>query len=195
MPNLPPSAGNLEALYEAVRATSLPESFQQIAFQELLRAELAIPASEASVVPRGGQSAVHRDGPAPGALEMLASRIGVDASELADVYALTDPGVDLLVPAKALAVTASEATRQLAILVAAGWQGSGAEDATSFERIRETCVDYRKYDTKNFATHLAGMDDVFLIRGKGRQREVRMARPGWARAAELIRDLHQRLGD
>jgi hypothetical protein len=57
------------------------------------------------------------------------------------------------------------------------------------DHIRAVCEHYRRYDSNNFAATIAGMDNVFVVRGSGRDRKVRMAAPAWQSAAELLSGL------
>ena len=99
--------------------------------------------------------------------------------------------VELVLPPSRFAPAKARATEQIALLVAAARQAAGLDEDgwTSVERIRDACENFKRYDSGNFASAIKGMDDVFTVRGSGRDRRVRMTAPAWQRAKELLSDL------
>jgi hypothetical protein len=123
-------------------------------------------------------------------LDRIAARLVMKRAEIEDVYHESDSGeIELIVGAGKLSATSSAATREIALLLTAGRQGSGKEEWTPIDAVRKACEDYRKLDGPNFSTTIRGMEDVFTFRGTTRKRELRVARPGWERAAQLVREL------
>lgn len=80
-------------------------------------------------------------------------------------------------------------TQQIALLVPAGRQPGGWEEWTPIERIREVCRDYGRFDVATFASTVKRMGDLFSFRGRARQLELRLTRPGFEQAGELACEL------
>ncbi len=125
----------------------------------------------------------------PEAMTGLATKLGLPAEVLEQVYVVEEGQIELVVPASRLDQAKSKATEQIALLVAAGRQASALDDSwTSVDHIRSMCEHYRRHDQGNFASTIKAMDEVFVIRGTGRDRKVKMSAPGWQRAKDLVVD-------
>jgi hypothetical protein len=105
------------------------------------------------------------------------------------VYDAHEGDLSVLVSARRLPDDRASATRQLAQLVAGGRQAAGLEEWTSMGVIRAVVTDYGRLDSGNFATTVARLDDVFLFRGKGANRFVKVTRPGMEHVAALVSSL------
>ena len=72
-------------------------------------------------------------------------------------------------------------------MVTAARQGSGIDDSwTAVTHIREALQQYNRYDVGNFSPYLRGAADAFNFRGKGTSLEMRLTKPGWEMAIELL---------
>jgi hypothetical protein len=106
------------------------------------------------------------------------------------VYHFDSGDIKLIVASTKLLSDKRAATRQIAVLIAAGRQGSGIDASwTDSKVIREACGDLGKLDSPNFANTLNSMGDVFSFQGKGQVRKVKVIRPGYERATALITEL------
>ena len=145
------------------------------------------------VAPTSGQDASRRDSgsaEAIGGLAGISSRLGVSSQVVEHVYVVEGNDLELVLPSGRLDQAKSKATEQIALLVAAGRQAAGLDDAwTGVDHIRSMCEHYRRHDQANFASTIKGMDEVFVIRGSGRDRRVKMSAPGWQRASNLVVEL------
>jgi hypothetical protein len=124
-------------------------------------------------------------------LERIATRLKLDTEVVQDVFDHDDDGLRVVVSPKKLEKQDARATKQLALLVAAGRQAAGLDedDWTNVSEIRQVAEDYRKLDPSNFAKHIAQLQDEFSVRGSGQKRALRVTRPGWDAARELVERL------
>jgi len=126
------------------------------------------------------------------ALDKIASRLGLDVGVVQDVFHYDEErGLQVGISPKKLEASRAGGAKQLALLVAAGRQAAGLDegDWTEVDEIRQVCQDYKKFDSGNFAKHIAGMKDEFNVRGSAQKREVKITRPGWDKARELVERL------
>lgn len=119
----------------------------------------------------------------------IAARLRLERDAVAEVFDATDGKIDIIVPPRKLAPGKAPATKQLATLVAAARQGAEIEDWTDVDEIRRFVEDFKRYDSANFAATLKEMDDIFRIKQTGRRIVVKLGRPGWDRATELVTTL------
>jgi hypothetical protein len=124
-----------------------------------------------------------------GLLDLVASRLRLDRAVVADVFDDSDGTIDVIVTPRKLDPTKARATKQLALLVVAARQAAELEEWTDVDEIRRLVEDYKKYDSANFASAIKEMHDDFRIKQVGRKITVKLGRPGWDRAAELVRKL------
>jgi hypothetical protein len=124
--------------------------------------------------------------------DRIANRLQLDVAVVQDVFHYDDDrGLQIVINAKKLEASRSGGTKQLALLVAAGRQAAGLDedDWTDVNEIRQVCQDYKKFDSGNFAKHIAGMKHEFNVRGSAQKRMIKVARPGWDAARELVERL------
>jgi hypothetical protein len=178
--------------YEETQATPIPESYRGMAFVELLRHRLA---SVSTGLPTGKRESVEESetanptaGLGLGTLANVGERLELTGPQLEELYALDGAELDLVVSPARLPSSVAAATRDIALLVAAGRQARG-EEWTPGAAIRAVCADYRRYDEANVARAVGDMEEEFRFRGRGRSREMRLTRPGWDRARALARRL------
>jgi hypothetical protein len=174
----------MESAAAAAGAAEIPEEWRETAFRSALTALLSGGGSGGSS-PAERRVAEQHDRHEP--LDALSLRLKVDRDALADIVALGADGPELVVPSGRLAGSKMAATAEIALLVAAVRQGAGVdEDWTPVEAVRQVVGLYGKYDPPNFAKHIRGAGDSFSTRGKGKEMEIRLTRPGWERATQLI---------
>lgn len=166
----------------------MPEDLRTSAFEAGMQMLSARSTQQPDDAARGLSTASSALRPATAdTLVRIASRLGVDIGLVEEVYVEGDSGPEVVVATARLEKNRAGATKQLALLLAAARQATGADDDwTSSEQIRETVQLYGKFDSNNFAATIAAMDDVFTLRGRGRDRTVRVSRRGWEQAAELV---------
>lgn len=184
----------LQKAQEIVQNAAIDETFRPIAFgkalDELLRVEAVGSSQQGTSL--GKETAPYGQEQAIGAgLDGIAKKLGLEVAQVAEIYFDSDGDLGIGVPSSRLAQGKKAGARQLALLVAAGRQAGGFDESgwTQSEVIRNVCDHYGKFDSNNFAFTITKMDNVFHIRGKGLNREVRLKQPGFEQAAALIRDL------
>jgi hypothetical protein len=175
---------------KAVEEANVPDDLRVTAFEKSIEALIGAPDSGSDVAARDEGRlpvlAATSNGPS---LEAVASRLGLDRGLVEEVYYVDENGLGLaLAPSKFQSKKAA-GTQQIALLLAAGRQAGGWEDWTPVGHIRTACRDYGRFDAANFATTIKRMGDVFGFRGRARQLEVRVTRPGYEQAADLARNL------
>lgn len=131
-----------------------------------------------------------RPAPAVGDLVgTIAARLRLDREIVGEVFDETDGKIDIIVPPRKLATAKAPAVKQLALLVAVARQGADVEEWTDADEIRGFVEDFKRYDQANFASTLKQMDDIFRFKQSGRKITMKLSRPGWDRAVELITKL------
>lgn len=146
-------------------------------------------ALDSSDSPTGGHSAeIENDGDP---LAQIAGRLGVGRTLAEHAFVVEGDSLEIVIPAGRFESAKSKATEQIALLVAAGRQAAGLDPDgwTSVDHIREICEHFRRHDSSNFATTIKDMVEVFVVRGSGRDRKVRMSAPAWQAAGALVRSL------
>jgi hypothetical protein len=180
-------------LHGRLAQTELPIEFQLAAYPTLLQYQLANTPPSTDHAPASGATPAtdRRKGAELGNADSsaLARRLGREQPALEDIYDLSGNPPSLIVSVRKLDTSVSGATSQIALLVTAARQGSGADDWTQTAEIRTVCQEYSRFDSNNFAGTLTAMGEEFAFRGKGVSREVRLTRPGWERVSELLAEL------
>ena len=64
-----------------------------------------------------------------------------------------------------------------------------SKEWTDADEIRRFVEDFKRYDSANFAASLKEMDEIFRIKQSGRKITLKLGRPGWDKAAELVATL------
>lgn len=133
-----------------------------------------------------GQPSASKEGSPDDPFAALATKVGVEPEQLADLYGIDDDGLPTVrVPANQLPSSKTAATVELALLVCAGRQASGEQETTT-KVIRELCDHYGKFDSGNFASTLTGADRYWQMTGKGQSRSLRLRMPGWEAATQSV---------
>lgn len=181
-----------EILLTALRVVDdaeLPDDLRAVAFSKVLERLMAEGRGEArSGLPAltTGQTTSQNGS----ALDRVASGLGVSTEAAGVVYYEEDDDLGIGMAHAKLPKGKAAATRELALLVASGRQ-AGDFDAgwTKVSEIRKWCEEFGKFDSANFAATIRDMGDAFSFKGQGQQREVRVLRPGFERARQLIEEL------
>lgn len=177
----------LEQLIEAKRVVEeakLPPEYRVAAFEHALKQSLA----PGGVV--GDSVSAIQLGPDSEPLERIASALGLDIAIVGNVFDVNGSDLNLVFPSSRLDSGKAGGTRQVALLVAAARQALGWDEGnwSSVDLLKPAVTIFGKFDPANFATSIYGMQDVFVFRGTGIDREVRVTKPGMERAAELVRE-------
>jgi hypothetical protein len=183
----------LRAAHEAVKGAKLPGSLEVPAFEkavDLLAAQVGLAVAPAAPPPDTGAPPGSEDQGGEKSLAQVASTLKLKPDLVGEVFHI-DKGELKLTPAASKFESAkSAATKEIALLVAAGRQAGGwDEDWTTTANIRQVCDDYGKYDTANFSTTILDMGDVFSFSGTGQSRKVKVNRKGKEQAAKLVKKL------
>lgn len=170
---------------ESVRRSGVGELFQVAAFEKAFEFHRASGGSSIG----GGTAEAEASPPGLAWAEVLATYLSVPTRAVDDVFFWDGDAPIPGMSSSALDSRKAAATKQLALLIAAARQGLGLEEWTGVDFVRRACIDFGRYDESNFAAAINEMSDSFLIRGRGRQRVLRLRRPGVEKAARLVRDL------
>jgi hypothetical protein len=177
---------------KAIEEANVPDDLRVIAFEKtfdaLIGTETPGGGSEpgTEVARRGNVESTTTAVPSLGA---VASRLGLEPELVSEIFYIAGDSVGLAVASSKLDPKKAAATQQIALLIAAGRQASGLEEWTHINWIRDACRDYGRFDVANFASTIKRMGGLFGFRGRARQLEVRLTRPGFEQAAELARQL------
>jgi hypothetical protein len=175
-----------DRLAEAVRLVEeaeVPSDLRAAAFGCVFNA------LDSSDSPTGGHLAdMKKDGDP---LDRIASRLGVSRTVAEHAFVVEGDSIEIVIPAGRFESAKSTATEQIALLVAAGRQAADLDPSgwTSVDHIRGMCEHFRRHDSSNFASTIKDMDEVFVVRGSGRDRKVRMSAPAWQAAGALVSSL------
>jgi hypothetical protein len=180
----------LREAIEAVDEAQVPEDLRVPAFERAFSLIVGATGLTAAVEQPPAPTAEGTPGAGVGdPLHALAARLGLDLATIADVYYVDGDELGLSMAPSRFDSRKAGGTKQISLLVAAGRQGGGWEEWTPVRAIRETVRDYGRFDQANFATTIKNMGHAFNLRGRGQQAEVRVTRPGFEKAAQLIREL------
>jgi len=119
----------------------------------------------------------------------LAGKLGVPREAVESVFTVDGNQLDISIHPGRLPRSKSTGTKAIALLVTALRQSGGEEEFTSIDEIRRVAQDFDRYDGPNFASAIGELRGSFLVKGSARQRQLKLTRPGWQNAAELVRDL------
>ncbi len=189
-----------DILVEALRAVEeakVPPELREIAFAKAI--DLAAGTEQAA--PRSAVRPQQEDSGRPGGsgalsgsvLQRIATKLRLEEAVVGHVYNVDGEGrLELVISQGRLPAAASAATKEIGLLMAAGRQASGVDaEWTATEEIRKVCEHFKRFDGPNFASTIKSMDDVFLMRGTPRKREVKMTVPAWEAATALVKRLAQ----
>lgn len=175
----------LQTAAALVEEADLPSDLRPNGFTSAVA--LLISSSDVSSADRSQEPSteVATDGP----IARIAKGLKIDPAHAKDAFdAPADGELWLLIPRSKFPKSKAPAMRQLSLLVAAGRQVGGLEEWTASDVLREQCRQFGVFDRSNFAAELAGMHDLFVMRGKGQQREFRVTRGGVEEARRIIEE-------
>jgi hypothetical protein len=176
---------------QAIDDASVPDDLRVAAFEKTFDALLTPVVS--GVRPAAdsfpGRQSPQPTGAAGPSLGAIASKLGLDAELVEEIYYVDGDNLGLAVAASRFDSKKAGATQEIALLLAAGRQAGGWDEWTPVSRVRDVCREYGRFDPANFATTVKRMGSVFSFRGKAREVEVRVTRPGYEQAANLAREL------
>ena len=171
---------------KAVEEASVPDDLRVTAFEKSFEALIGATATSGS---SGRQEEARPPSASSPSLDAISARLGLDSGLIEEIYYVDGERLGLALAPSKFDSKKAAATQEIALLVAAGRQAGGWEEWTPVTHIRSVCKDNGRFDAANFATTIKRMGDVFSFRGKARQLEVRVTRPGYEQAANLARDL------
>ena len=177
-----------EAL-EAVEAAGIPDDLRRVAFAKAIDLVASgVLAGERAALPGRVPPAV--GGQDEGPLGRIARKLNLSTEQVEGVYHLDGESLGIGVATQRLASGVAPATKQLALLVAAGRQAGGFDaDWTSSATIKAICQEFGRFDSSNFAKTIRSMGNLLNFRGRGQELEVKVLRPGWDEAARLVESL------
>lgn len=184
-------ASLLRQALTAVEDAQVPDDLRGVAFAKAFEALSLGPvaSSGADAGGEGGSKGTTSGAPAGSELGRIASKLEIDEDATEATFDLDEGEIRLSVPARKFNAQKSRATKEIALLVAAGRQAAGVEERTEVGVVREVVSDYGKLDPPNFATTIREMDEEFNISGSGQRRRVKVNRKGFERAGQLIKEL------
>lgn len=182
----------VQTAYDAVSALEIDDKFKQIAFKEILRTQLGdrVVLAEPVAPVQLAQAVATPDVAQPvekGSWQhKIASALGISNEQVLDLYHMTDDGdLELVIEMSSLPSTLKKATRDIAMLYAAGRQAAGIESSTSVELIRGVCEQrFKVVDKKNFSTTITKLGAKFRVSGTGKERQL-----------QLINSAYKQVGD
>jgi hypothetical protein len=182
----------LKEALKAVDSSGVPAELRPAAFREAIRllSSDLVPSGQ----PRSPSAPPKRTEPDSDGrhdhLAALANGLGLSHDVVSEVYHFDAGDLKLIVAPSKLEADKAGATKQIALLISAGRQGSGIDSTwTPSKVIRDVCEEFGKFDSANFAAVLGSMGDVFGFDGRGRGRKVKVNRPGFEQAGTLIKRL------
>jgi hypothetical protein len=182
----------LKEALKAVDSSGVPAELRPGAFREairLLSSDLVPSGQQRSPSVQPKRTEPDSDGTHEH-LAALANRLGLSGDVVSEVYHFDAGDLKLIVAPSKLESDKASATKQIALLISAGRQGSGIDSAwTPSKVIRDACDEFGRLDSANFAAVLGSMGDTFGFDGKGRGRKVKVNRSGFEQAGTLVKRL------
>jgi hypothetical protein len=175
----------------AVAAADVPEDLRSVAFGKAVDLIVGIPtASDTGAKvgerPRRQQRQVGSTG---NLLELISGKFEAEIEVIDEAFEVEDGVPQLTIPRSKLPNAKKAATKQTALLVAAGRQAAEVEEWTESKVLRETVERYGKYNAPNFAAAVSELEDDFSFSGKGQSRRVKVRRDGFKNAGTLVKQL------
>lgn len=175
-------------LVKAVDGADVPQDLRVAAFEKGFDALMGEASTDHATDEAPPQ--IDRDVPTDGpSLAAIAKRLNLDSELVEEIYYIDGDDLGLALAASKFHPKMAAATQQIALLIAAGRQAGGWDEWTNTSRIRDVTREYGRFDQANFASTIRRMGNVFSFRGRAREVEVRLTRPGYEQAANLAREL------
>ena len=171
----------------AVEQSNVDDEYRVPAFECVLQVLLDGSSSGHQAEPNDGAATVDGHTPKDGLLE-LARQLNVTEDRLEAFYRLGDGEVQLVAPARALPSAKAEATRLIAILVAAGRHSVLGEREVDIKHVRDACDYFGVYDSANFMRALQGAAPMISLVGRkgSSQRSIRLLPRGWDSVRDVV---------
>lgn len=183
----------INEIWSSVEDSELPASMRESAFTTVLESKLGSSSTQSPIVPPAavvtGGTPTDNLATESGSLVSLARQIDLPIETVSEVYSVRDDGtLDFHFQVGKLPSGKASGAREIAILVAAGRQGTGTEEWTKAGDIRQVCDYYSKFDQANFAANITNksMQQLIKISGTGPRRQLQMRATGWREAKNLI---------
>jgi hypothetical protein len=176
---------------QAVEEAKVPDDLRATAFEKSFDALLGAGTADEQETRRETPTPRVMPSPDGPSLDAIAVGLGLELALVEEMYYADGDSLSLTVASSKFDPRKAGATQQIALLLAAGRQAGGWDQWTEVGHIRDACREYGRFDVANFATTVKRMGDVFSFRGRARQLEVRVTRPGFEKAAALARDLSE----
>lgn len=192
----------LTASLADLAACNVPEADRTVSLGLVLAARLlqtvqlaSISPGAASVIRSTGASGTETsiqqpegDAGASDTLGRIATKLELDRELLESVYVEKDGELSLVLSPRRLVTEKAAATRDIALLVAAGRQAAEIEEWTKMSTIRPVVSDFGRLDGANFAAYINRMDKDggVVLHGKGVDRQMKLNRVGFGQATDLI---------
>jgi hypothetical protein len=178
----------------AVEKANVPDDLRQAAFDSAVRllsngapqaASASAPAPRAETpAPQEPTLAASSDPHAA-----LATKAGVTAAAVREVFEVEGDVVHLVVPTKDLPSSKRTGQKRVALLIAGARQAIGLEERTSTKTIRAVCEDYSLLD-HHFSEAIDEMSDIFTVRKENAKSKLLMLkRQGWEEFARVVQEL------
>lgn len=120
----------------------------------------------------------------------MAAKLDLPADTLGEVFHVEGEELTIVLARSKFEETRTGATRQLALLIAAGRQAGGWDEQwTATSVIREVVDDFGRLDSANFASTIREMQEVFSFSGNRQSLRVKVRRHGYDEATTLVRSL------
>jgi thymidine phosphorylase len=185
------TASLLAEALKAVQEAEIPEDLRELAFSKAFDTlSGGVPAGALTAnAGQGGETGTIPGPLADSALRRISAKLGIDEDATEASFDLDEGKIRLSLPARKFDKQKSRATKEIALLVAAGRQAAGVEERTEVGVIRDVVTKYGKLDPPNFASTIREMDEEFNILGSRMQRRVKVNRRGFEKAGQMIKDL------
>lgn len=177
---------------DAVHAADTLAEFRKEAFSEVLHFLLRHdnPSRSPNPTEDSTDGAVATESSPNSPMEQLATRLNIPIDLAEQAFYLDREILEITIPSGKIAASKKTGSRQVCLLLAAGRQATGLDQEwTHSGLLREACSRFGRFDQNNFGSTLSSMDDVFHIRGRQQEKEVRVLVPGFEDAGELVRRL------
>lgn len=188
----------LAAALQAVERANIPDDLREMAFAKAVDmaavmhgaaptpAPKLVPQQTAQQAENGSRVRADEDD----RLGRLAGALDVSRDAIEHVYTEHDDELQLVVDPDTLGDTIKERAMNAALLLAAGRQLAGYDEAaTPDTEIRKEIERIHLFDRSNYTAHMRAMSPWFNINGAGKSASFRMKPQGRSEAKKLAKEL------
>lgn len=180
----------IRAAANAVDAADAPAEFRKEAFTEVLHFLLRNESSGSDDSAPSFEKSVEVTPSSGNQLEHLAARLNIPIDLAQQAFYLDGETVEITIQSGKIAASKKTGAKEICLLLAAGRQAIGLDQEwTPSALLRDACNRFGRFDQSNFGSTLSSMDNVFHIRGRQQDKEVRVLIPGFEAAGALVRRL------